>query len=293
MKYKEIYNQTLSNINFKNYIIYGENINNGSFIGGLALSLQGNGNTLLNVGNAEYTHIGIGYGIALIGKKALYICKQLDFLLFGMDHFLSTNEIFKMSNCSGTFVMITAAQDQGYQGPQSSFTKVSALSNLLEFTTYTLNCINAFSAFKHSIDEAGIKLGILSQKLYNESLINISHEPINYAGYEVYGNPKVDNRLKIYAGGFSIEYLKRYLIEKKVDVNNILIINKYSNSISFFELHDIYGFNLILDDDDSKKIDYPSNIQAIFPENLENKSVRENSYEKKLKDSLDKLINGN
>jgi len=290
MKYKEIYYTIFSNIKAEDFIIYGEGINNGSFIGGLASSLQGSQGILVNVGNSEYTHIGMGYGIALIGKKALYICKQLDFLLFGMDHFVSTNEIFRMSGSIGTFVMVTAAQDQGYQGPQSSFNKISALSNLLEFKTYILNSENAFKAFELSIEQSGIKLGILSQKIYNENLTNFDSKVINVNGYEIYGNPKIHNILRIYTSGFSIEYLKRYLVENRSDLNTILIVNKYLNSISFQDLHSTFNFNLILDDDDSNPIQYPDFITKILSEKSEDKSIRANNYEHKLKLVLDKII---
>lgn len=290
MKYKEIYNQIYSNIQLEDFVIYGESINNGSFIGGLASSLQGNKNTLINVCNSEYTHIGIGYGIALIGKKALYICKQLDFLLFGIDHFTSTNEIFKMSGSSGTFVMVTAAQDQGYQGPQSSFNRITSLSNLLEFTTFILNSENAFKAFALSMEDSGIKLGILSQKIYNENLTTISSELINFDGYEIYGNTKISNKHRIYASGFSIEYLKRYLVENRIDLSSLLIVNKYSNSISFLDLHSIFEFNLILDDDNSRHIEYPNYVAIALSKIHENESVRANDYENQLKLVLDKLL---
>ena len=80
----------------KNLLFYGENINNGSKISGLAREIElPDGNLILNVGNSEYTHCGIGFGIMMDGNKSVLFSKQLDFILLGMDQIYNTYNFIK------------------------------------------------------------------------------------------------------------------------------------------------------------------------------------------------------
>ena len=76
MKYLDFYNLIFTKNNLNGYIAFGESINNGSFLGGLSRFILKNKDLkIFNCTNAEYTHIGIGFGIALGGGKAIYVCK--------------------------------------------------------------------------------------------------------------------------------------------------------------------------------------------------------------------------
>jgi len=291
MKYKDRYNKIYDNVNFEEYIIYGENINNGSYIGGLASKLQNYSKRLLNVGNAEYTHIGMGYGIALVGNKALYICKQLDFILFGMDHFISTNEIYKMSKSNGNFIIICAMQDQGYQGPQSSFININDFSDLIDIPIFIFNSEGAYKYFENTVTNPGIAIGVLSQSLFNTEIPVLDLEYKNYSGYEVYQGSLDENlKYRFFTNGFSVHYLKNYLLENNIRLDNILLVNKYANDIDFSDLHAEYNFNYIIDDN-SKRNAYPKDLSIIIINyNDKINSVKENIFPKIIYSSLDEIF---
>ncbi len=72
-------------------LLFGENIDTGSRIAGLARGLKVNpAGRILNVGNCELTHIGLGLGMMLDGGNAVVFMKQLDFLLLGIDQMVNT-----------------------------------------------------------------------------------------------------------------------------------------------------------------------------------------------------------
>ena len=72
-------------------LLYGENIDTGSRIAGLARGLKINPESqILNVGNCELTHCGVGFGILSDGGQAALFVKQLDFMLLGLDQICNT-----------------------------------------------------------------------------------------------------------------------------------------------------------------------------------------------------------
>ena len=72
-----------------------------------------------------------------------------------------------MNSPEGNFNIITAIQDQGYQGPQSSFYKLKAFSNLVGLDVIYLNSINAFYYASSVFNNNNAKILILSQNLIN------------------------------------------------------------------------------------------------------------------------------
>lgn len=109
----------------ENTLVYGENLDRGSFISGLSKNLVSGPTRLVkNVGNCEYTHCGVGFGLMMSGKNAVLFVKQLDFMMLGIDHFVSTYGSIRATRYHqplGSFTIVTAIYDQGFQGPQSSF----------------------------------------------------------------------------------------------------------------------------------------------------------------------------
>ena len=87
--------------------IFGENIDTGSRISGLARGLTVNpAGRIQNVGNCELTHAGVGLGMMLDGGQAALFAKQLDFMLLGLDQFVNTFNIIRAStppNARGSF----------------------------------------------------------------------------------------------------------------------------------------------------------------------------------------------
>ncbi len=67
-------------------LLFGENINKGSCLSGLARGLEvNNEGQIINIGNCELTHFGLGFGIMLDGGKSVLFAKQKDFIILGLE----------------------------------------------------------------------------------------------------------------------------------------------------------------------------------------------------------------
>lgn len=166
-----------------NVVLYGENINTGSRIGGLTKGLRLDaGGRIINVGNCESTHCGIGFGLMMNGVPAVLYAKQLDFMLLGVDHFVSTyNAIRSMSGLpeSGSFTIVTIVCDQGYQGPQSSFNALGDLCSLARVPGYALtNRADAAAVIDSQIGAPGFRIIALSQRLFGTEFLGLEADYI-------------------------------------------------------------------------------------------------------------------
>lgn len=153
-------------------VVYGENITNGSKIVGIGRGLeQGKNYQLINVGNCESTHIGLGLGILLRGGKALLVAKQLDFMLLGLDQLVNTlNSIREMPNQpKGSFTILAVVCDQGFQGPQSSFNSAELIGDLSNSDVFFISDpAQAEYIFSNEIGRPGFRIILLSQRFFGE-----------------------------------------------------------------------------------------------------------------------------
>lgn len=166
-----------------NVLLYGENIDNGSRIAGLTKGLRvDRGGRVINVGNCEATHCGVGFGLMLAGVPAVLYAKQLDFMLLGADHFVSTyNEIRSIPGVpsTGSFTIVTIVCDQGYQGPQSSFNALADLCSLAQVPGYAItDRRGADAVIRSQIGAPGFRFVALSQRLFGTELLDVDAEPL-------------------------------------------------------------------------------------------------------------------
>jgi len=150
-------------------ILYGENLDRGSFLSGLSRNLTvGPTRRIVNIGNCEYTHCGVGFGAMLGGANAVLFVKQLDFMLLGMDHFVSTYHLLRSRNSGvrlGSFTIVVAVYDQGYQGPQSSFNDLASMCSMARVSGFTLtNLADAAAVASREIHRPGFRIIALTQK---------------------------------------------------------------------------------------------------------------------------------
>jgi pyruvate dehydrogenase E1 component beta subunit len=124
-------------------LIVGENIDSGSRIGGMARGLEVKPtDRILNVGNCELTHCGVGLGVMLDGGHYALFMKQLDFLLLGLDQLVNTYNFMRAHRVTddlGSFTIYLIVCDQGFQGSQSSLNSLSDVASLTRIPIYCLN----------------------------------------------------------------------------------------------------------------------------------------------------------
>jgi pyruvate/2-oxoglutarate/acetoin dehydrogenase E1 component len=162
-------------------LLYGENIDTGSRIAGLARGLSVNpAGKIQNVGNCELTHIGLGFGMMLDRGNAVVFMKQLDFLLLGIDQIVNTfNFVRSVHPVSelGSFTIYPIVCDQGYQGPQSSFNAPGELASLANINVF---CLNGAADVHHVVREQfvapGFRIICTSQRLFGAPCLELPLE---------------------------------------------------------------------------------------------------------------------
>lgn len=162
-------------------LLYGENIDTGSFISGLARGLRVNPDgRILNVGNCELTHIGVGLGMMMDGGNAAVFMKQLDFLLLGLDQMVNTfNYIraFSSRDSIGSFTIFPIVCDQGYQGPQSSINAASDFASMANIDVFCLNgSEDASLVVREQFMRPGFRVICTSQRLFGAPALDIQVE---------------------------------------------------------------------------------------------------------------------
>lgn len=162
-------------------LLYGENIDTGSRIAGLARGLKVNpAGRILNVGNCELTHMGVGFGMMLDGGKAAVFMKQLDFLLLGIDHVVNTFNFIRTvhpMNEMGSFTIFPIVCDQGYQGPQSSLNAPGDLASLANVNVFCLNgAEDAAQVIRDQFVHPGFRLVCTSQRLFGAPSLDLPIE---------------------------------------------------------------------------------------------------------------------
>ncbi len=137
----------------KSSVLYGQNINAGSCLGGLTRGVSeiNNGMTL-NTPNIENTLVGVGFGLMLSSVNSVFFMKQFDFLLLGIDHLVNTYNVIRQTQPKASFTIFPITVDSGFEGPQS------ALNNFDDFCS--IAGIDGFS-FTNKIDSEKIILEYL------------------------------------------------------------------------------------------------------------------------------------
>ena len=159
----------------ENTLVYGENLDRGSFISGLSKNLIAAPTRLVkNVGNCEYTHCGVGFGLMMSGHNAVLFVKQLDFMMLGIDHFVSTYGQICATNYQkplGSFTIVTAVYDQGFQGPQSSFRGLNEICSISGASGFLLQeNADTKKVVMEEMSKPGFRFIALSQRMANEEV---------------------------------------------------------------------------------------------------------------------------
>jgi len=177
MKYLEYMNKLIIEhvITTENCVLFGQNINGGSCLGGLTRNIKvTEKNKIFNSTNAENSLVGFGLGLMMNDASAVFLMKQLDFLLLGIDHLVNTYNIMrslKDKYPQGSFTIIATVVDSGYDGPQSSFNNFYDLCAIARVDGFNINNkADADHVFTKEFLQPGFRIIALSQRLSKEEL---------------------------------------------------------------------------------------------------------------------------
>ena len=243
MTYLEYVNQRIREvIANQNYVVcFGQNINNGSFIGGLTKGLEVNSTgRIINATCNENALVGMGFGLAMNGAHAILFMKQLDFLLLGLDQCVNTwNAIRNSENdMTGSFTIIPVVIDSGWQGPQSSFNALDSICSMGIKGTYINNNANDIDrAFRFFGKMDGFSILALSHKLCSQPLEDRSPD-CSCPSYSTYGLRGSD--IVIVSCGFTLSDAFKVADSFKRFQKHPFIISYPHATAQFFDLP-LYG----------------------------------------------------
>jgi pyruvate/2-oxoglutarate/acetoin dehydrogenase E1 component len=176
MKYIEYINEIVRKevASHDQLIVFGQNINAGSRLGGFTKNLAVTGKSkIINTTNSENALVGFGFGIMIDGGSAIFFMKQLDFLLLGIDHLVNTYNIVRNhGEYKGSFTIMPVIIDNGFQGPHSSANNFADFCSIARLPGFTItNKADADAILPAEMVKPGFRIIGISQRLFKEETI--------------------------------------------------------------------------------------------------------------------------
>jgi pyruvate/2-oxoglutarate/acetoin dehydrogenase E1 component len=177
MKYLELINQKIKNsvVDSENLVLFGQNINAGSCLGGLTRGMKVPENSrIINSTNTENSLCGFGFGMMINEVSSVFFMKQLDFLLLGIDHLVNTYNIIRNNyqDLKSSFTIMPIIVDNGYQGPQSSHNNFGDFCSIARIQGYTVtNKLDIEKIISEKLVSPGFRIIGISQRLFKTDLI--------------------------------------------------------------------------------------------------------------------------
>ena len=131
MRIIDFFNKALCSKIKKNSVLFGQNITTGSRIAGMTNNIEKLDKVeSINTQNSENSLIGFGFGLMLSKINSIYLVKQLDFVLLGLDHIVNTLNFLTAQKIKSAFSIITYIVDSGFEGPQSRLNCLSEIASM-------------------------------------------------------------------------------------------------------------------------------------------------------------------
>jgi len=153
-------------------VCFGQNIDAGSCLGGLTRGLEVKKGQIINSTNSENTLTGMGFGLTMEGVNGIFLMKQQDFLLLGIDHLANTYNYIRSHNPKASFTIVFIIVDLGYQGLQSSLNNVGDFCSIARVDGYTItNKEDIDKILDEKLIAPGFRMIGVSQRLFRTELI--------------------------------------------------------------------------------------------------------------------------
>ena len=183
---------------YRDSVIFGQNIVTGSRISGLGSQLENiNGVRAINSTNSENSLMGFGLGLALSGMPTLFLMKQHDFALLGIDQLTNTTNVLRSGRFLAPFIVLMVVVDSGFEGPQASLSSLDEFASLARVPVHFLSTKEAVDvAFKKS-ESPGLHFLALSQKNMKKPIHKTLTPQIEYDKAILYGKTNEAKKAKI------------------------------------------------------------------------------------------------
>ena len=246
-------------------VVYGQNINAGSRLGGFAKGLDSiEGCEVINTPNVENSLVGMGFGLMLKNIPSVFMMKQQDFLLLGVDHLVNTWSALKSRGPFVPFVIAMIVVDNGWEGPQSSFNNTNSLAKLSDLKCFIVNGVNVSEKAVNQAFTGGPSLLAISQKMFKLESQDLSSifskvENLNYNLYISKNLPT--KKVVIISMNFTAESCLE-ISKNAIDIGlNVNLLVFYTNQfkISNNDLDSFKDAEVVIVLDDSKSTSNKTN----------------------------------
>jgi hypothetical protein len=175
-------------------VIYGQNIVAGSRISGLGAGLENiDGALALNTTNSENSLMGMGFGLSLSGIPSLFLMKQHDFALLGLDQLVNTNNVLRQGRLKSPFLVLMVVVDSGFEGPQATLSSLDEFASLTKAPVHFLSTKELIDeSFKQS-QEPGLHFLAIGQANMKKKIKSAEGEVMRYPNVIGYPNPHSKN----------------------------------------------------------------------------------------------------
>lgn len=154
-------------------VIFGQNIVAGSRISGLGAGLDSlESVTAINTPNVENSLMGFGLGLMLSSTDSVFLMKQHDFALLGLDQLTNTVNVVKTRELTASFIVLMVVVDSGYEGPQASLNNLDEFASLSRSPVYLLNTKNNIDFAFEKSKSPGLHFMALGQSCMKKEIID-------------------------------------------------------------------------------------------------------------------------
>jgi hypothetical protein len=220
--------------------------------------------------------MGFGLGLALSGIPTLFLMKQHDFALLGIDQLTNTTNVLRSGRFLAPFIVLMVVVDSGFEGPQASLSSLDEFASLARVPVHFLSTKEAIDvAFKKS-ESPGLHFLALSQKNMKKPIHKTLTPQIEYDKAILYGKTNEVKKAKIALIFYGVEIsLAEEIVSgigilgKEYDLFVIIELSKEDENSNLF-LKVLQYETIVIIDTGKSEVHFSSELAWLLKQNGKN-----------------------
>ncbi len=236
---------------YERSVIYGQNIVSGSRISGLGKNLQQIKNCLaMNTPNSESSLFGIGFGLSMNSVPSVFLMKQHDFALLGLDQLTNTYNLVKNNSLNAPIIIFMVVVDSGFEGPQASLNNLDDFASLTRAKVHYLTTKENIEKTFKEISTPDLHFVVVGQSSLKSPLLSSNDMVVEYPNSILYKSNSKDQKSNTIVINFGVNtdlalQTISILSPKKLN-SDLLLINKIGDLFTDTEKNSIREYNNII-----------------------------------------------
>jgi hypothetical protein len=193
----------------------------------------------------------------------MFIMKQHDFALLGLDQLTNSVNLIQNFGFNESFIIVMVVVDSGYEGPQASLNNLDEFASLSRQPLYFLNSKQNIEHAFECAKKPGLHIMALSQKQMKSPILNLPKGRMN--SKDASNSSAVNSENLIIYTGFNTELIEQLLIEaRNMDTSFDLLLNSMLPFPKFDEVAlDLRRYSRVAFIQDTKSLFTASHVEAI------------------------------